>query len=170
MEFYQVGKIVNTHGIRGEVRVKSTTDFNDQRFAPGQILYIVQGKQAPVEVKVKSHRQHKGLDLLVFEGLENINLVEQYKQADLKVSKDQQAELDEGDYYYNQIIGLEVVDQEDGTVYGTIKEILSPGANDVWVVGRRGEDDILLPAIADVIKEVNLDQKQVIVEMMEGLI
>lgn len=170
MDFYQVGKIVNTHGIRGEVRVKSTTDFNDQRFTPGQTLYIVQGKQAPVEVKVKSHRQHKGLDLLVFEGLENINLVEQYKQADLKVSKDQQANLDEGDYYYDQIIGLEVVDQEDGTVYGTIKEILSPGANDVWVVSRKGEDDILLPAIADVIKEVNLDQKQVIVEMMEGLI
>ena len=84
------------------------------------------------------------------------------------VSADDQQPLDDGQYYYHQIIGLDV-ETTDGQKLGKIKEILSPGANDVWVVERPEKRDLLLPVIDDVIKKVDLDQQLVIVELMEGL-
>lgn len=169
MEFYQVGKIVNTHGIRGEVKVIATTDFPKERFKPGNKLYAFKPDATDgVELTVAKSRRHKQFFMLTFEGLDNINLVEKFKGDDLKISEDQQEELDDGSYYYHQIIGLDVVD-EDGEVLGKIKEILSPGANDVWVVSRKGKKDLLLPVIDDVVKKVDLEAKQVVVELLDGL-
>lgn len=84
---------------------------------------------------VKSHRKHKNFDILSFEGHPNINDVEKYRDGILKVAKDNLAELAEDEFYYHQIIGATVYD-ETGSELGKIKEILSPGANDVWVVQR----------------------------------
>ncbi len=137
MEFYQVGKIVNTHGIRGEVKVIATTDFPEERFKPGNKLYAFkQNASTGTELTIQKSRRHKQFIMLAFEGYDNINLVEKFKGDDLKVSADQQEELEDGSYYYHQIIGLDVVD-ENGNTLGKIKEILSPGANDVWVVKRK---------------------------------
>ena len=106
--------------------------------------------------------------MLTFVGLEDINLVEKYKQADLKITADQQEQLAEGEYYYHQIIGLTAITTE-GRELGKVKEIMTPGANDVWVIARPKQADLLLPAIADVIKEIRLADGQVLVEMMDGL-
>ncbi|MCP0886979.1 ribosome maturation factor RimM [Ligilactobacillus sp. WILCCON 0076] len=169
MEYYKVGTIVNTQGIHGELRVIATTDFSAKRFQPGTHLFIFSNKEAePKEVVVKTHRQHKQFEILCFNDLEDINLVEKYKQADLKILASQQDKLPEGEYYYRQIIGLNVVTQS-GEKIGIVKEIMTPGANDVWVVQRPNKKELLLPAIADVVKDVQLDKKQVIVEMMDGL-
>ena len=91
-----------------------------------------------------------------------------FKGSDLKVSAEQLEELEDGSYYYHQIIGLQVKDLA-GETLGKIKEIMSPGANDVWVVKRPGKKDLLLPVIDDVVKEVDLKQGQVIVELLDGL-
>lgn len=168
MEYYQVGKIVNTHGIKGEVRVQSITDFPEERFAPGAIVYAFQDGKEPLELTVKSHRKHKQFDLLSFEGMEDINLVEPLKQADLKVSEEQQAELDDGEYYYHQIIGLDVIDL-DGNAIGTIQEIMESGANDVWVIRRPGKKELLIPAIKDVVKDIQIENHKVIIDMLDGL-
>lgn len=169
MEFYQVGKIVNTHGIRGEVKVIATTDFPKQRFKIGNKLYIFkENAQTGLEVTVKSSRRHKQFIMLKFEGYDNISEVEGFKGSDLKVSAEQLEELEDGAYYYHQIIGLKVKDLA-GETLGEIKEIMSPGANDVWVVKRAGKKDLLLPVIDDVVKEVDLKQGQVIVELLDGL-
>ncbi len=165
MEFYQVGKIVNTHGIRGEVKVIATTDFPEERFKPGNKLYAF---NTGAELTIQKSRRHKQFIMLAFEGYDNINLVEKFKGDDLKVSADQQEELEDGSYYYHQIIGLDVVD-ENGNTLGKIKEILSPGANDVWVVKRKQKNDLLLPVIDDVIKDVDLAAGKVHVELLEGL-
>ncbi len=167
MEFYNVGKIVNTHGIRGEVRVIATTDFADQRFAKGATLYLA-GKGEPLELTVESARPHKGSMLVKFTGYDNINDVQTFRDHELMVSEKDQEPLEEGAYYYHQIIGLDV-ETLDGEHLGTIKEILSPGANDVWVVQRPGKADLLLPKIDQVIKQVDLDNHVVKVELMEGL-
>ncbi|HJA22231.1 ribosome maturation factor RimM [Limosilactobacillus panis] len=167
MKLYNVGKIVNTHGIRGEVRVIPTTDFIDQRFAPQQKLYL-QTTGEPLELTVEKARQHKGFVLVKFVGYDNINDVERFRDHELQVSGDDQQPLEDGQYYYHQIIGL-TVKTADGQELGTIKEILSPGANDVWVVQRPGKQDLLLPVIDDVVKQVDLDNGQVLVELMEGL-
>ncbi|KRM03108.1 ribosome maturation factor RimM [Limosilactobacillus gastricus] len=168
MTLYKVGKIVNTHGIRGEVKVITTTDFVDERFQVGNQLWIEQAGQAPIAVTIKQARPHKGTMLVKFAEFDNINEVEHFRNAQLSVTEADQAELEEGQYYYRQIIGLKV-QTIDGRSLGTIKEILAPGANDVWVVQREGQSDLLLPVIDDVIKKVDLDAKQVTVELLEGL-
>lgn len=167
MDYYNVGKIVNTHGVRGEVRVLATTDFIDERFNPGQMLYLQQTGQ-PLALEIETARQHKGMILVKFVGYDNINDVQAFRDHELMVSADDQQELEDGQYYYHQIIGL-TVQTLDGTKLGTIKEILSPGANDVWVVQRPNAKDLLLPVIDDVVKNVDLDRGIVEVELMEGL-
>ena len=94
------------------------------------MLLLFQEKKAPIELVVKSHRKHKNFDILSFEGHPNINDVEKYRDGILKVAKDNLAELAEDEFYYHQIIGATVYD-ETGSELGKIKEILSPGANDV---------------------------------------
>ena len=167
MDFYNVGKIVNTHGIRGDVRVMPTTDFVAERFAKGQDLYLQQAGE-PLKLTVESARQHKGFILVKFVGYDNINDVQAFRDHELMVSVKDQQPLEDGQYYYHQIIGLSVK-TVDGEELGTIKEILSPGANDVWVVQRDGKKDLLLPVIDDVVKDVDLDAGEVTVELMEGL-
>ena len=167
MQYYNVGKIVNTHGIRGDVRVMPTTDFVAERFAKGQDLYLQQAGE-PLKLTVESARQHKGFILVKFVGYDNINDVQSFRDHELMVTEDEQQPLEEGQYYYHQIIGLTVKTLE-GRELGVIKEILSPGANDVWVVKRTGQSDLLLPVIDDVVKNVDLDKGEVDVELMEGL-
>jgi 16S rRNA processing protein RimM len=168
--WFNVGKIVNTHGIRGEVRVISRTDFPEERYKKGNTLYIfTEQAKEPIAVTVKSHRVHKSFDLLSFEGYDNINLVEKFKGAMLKVPESQLGELDEGEYYFHEIIGCTVV-TEAGEVVGTVKEILTPGANDVWVVRRDDGKEVLIPYIEDVVKEVDVDEKMITIRPMEGLL
>jgi len=167
--WFNVGKIVNTHGIRGEVRVISKTDFPDERYKLGNKLYIFQQGKEPIEVIVKSRRKHKNFDLLSFEGFESINDVERFKGSILKVPKNQLGELEEGEYYFHEIIGCTVW-TEEGTEVGFIKEILTPGANDVWVIKRKGQKDALVPYIEDVVKAIDVKEKKVIISPMEGLL
>lgn len=166
--YYTVGKIVNTHGIRGEVRVIATTDFPAQRFAPGSTLYLFTSDEKPVPLIVERYRPQKNLHLLQFRGYHEINLVEPWKGAELKIVAAQREPLPEGEYYFDEIIGLPVV-TEEGEEVGSIKEILQPGANDVWVVERKGKKDLLLPYIDECIKRVDLKQRRVVVSLMEGL-
>lgn len=168
-KFFNVGKIVNTQGLKGEVRVISSTDFPDERFRKGSTLVIELDSKQMIEVKVSSHRLHKNFHLLIFEGYNNINDVEKFKGKPLKVAEDLLTDLEDDEFYYHQIIGCEVF-TEEGTKLGEVKEILSPGANDVWVVKRSGDKDLLLPYIEDVVKEVDVNSKKVTVHLMEGLI
>lgn len=165
-----VGKIVNTHGIRGELKIVSSTDFPEVRFAPKSKLILVhpESKQQ-VHVTVASARPNKGTYIVRFEGYGNINEVEKYKGYDVKVSKDQAVELPENEYYFYQIIDCEVVD-ETGEKLGVIKEILRPGANDVWVVEMQNRKELLLPVIDDVVLDVDVDNKVVKIHLMEGLL
>ena len=168
-EFLNVGKIVNTHGIRGEVRVISQTDFPEERYRKGQRLTLFRENKAPLELTVAGHRKHKNFDLLTFEGYPTINDVEPLRDGILKVSKDELSELTENEYYYHEIIGLTVID-EQARELGKIKEILSPGANDVWVVQRKGKKDALIPYIESVVKQIDLDKGVVHIEIPEGLL
>lgn len=168
-EFLNVGKIVNTHGIWGEVRVISQTDFPEERYRKGQRLTLFRENKAPLELTVAGHRKHKNFDLLTFEGYPTINDVEPLRDGILKVSKDELSELTENEYYYHEIIGLTVID-EQARELGKIKEILSPGANDVWVVQRKGKKDALIPYIESVVKQIDLDKGEVHIEIPEGLL
>lgn len=137
--WFNVGKIVNTHGIKGEVRVISKTDFAEERYKPGNTLYLfMDGSNEPVEVTVNTHRLHKQFHLLQFKERQSLNEVEKLKNAIIKVPEEDLGELNEGEFYFHEIIGCEVF-TEDGELIGKVKEILTPGANDVWVIGRKGK-------------------------------
>ena len=171
-KWFTVGKIVNTHGLRGELKILSQTDFADVRFAAGsKLLMLNEENGASLEVKVISSRPNKNIYILKLEGFNDINQVEKYKGWVLKVSEANLVDLDEGEYYYHEIIGCRVV-TEEGEELGTISEILSPGANDVWVVDRpKGSGkQLLLPVIDEVLISVNTTEKTVTVRLMEGVI
>lgn len=168
-KYYDVGRVVNTQGLKGEVRVISVTDFSEERYQKGASLTLFREGKELVELTVKSHRKHKNFDLLTFEGLNRIEDVEGFKEGVLKIAEEQLHELAEEEYYYHEIIGLTVLTEEKETL-GKIKEILPLGANDVWVVGRPGKKDLLIPYIADVVQKVDLDQGTVHVTLLEGML
>ncbi len=169
-KWFNVGKIVNTHGIKGEVRVISKTDFADERYKPGNKLFLFRKNDTePLELTVASHRQHKNFDLLTFEGYTNVNQVEPFKEGILKIPESFLTELDEGEYYFHEIIGCSVFTTE-GEEIGAIREILTPGANDVWVVKGKNGKEILIPYIDDVVKEVDVKNKKILIHPMEGLL
>jgi 16S rRNA processing protein RimM len=172
MEHLVVGRIVGTHGIRGEVKVLPNTDFPERRFAPETRLYLQHaGQSAPIPVVVAKGRPHKKVYLLQFVGCERIEDVQQWRDAQVLVPLAEAAldELDEDEYYFHQIIGCRVQTTEGRSV-GEIKEILPLPANDVWVVKPDGGGkDILLPVVREFIKEIDLDERLITIAWMEGL-
>ncbi len=123
-----------------------------------------------VSLTIDGVRKHKGFILLHFKDHPSINDVEYLKPSELKIDEESLSsdDLKPGEYYYHQIIGLTVVDPQ-GNQIGQVKEILSPGANDVWVVERDGQKDLLLPKIDSVITKVDLDNGQITADVPEGL-
>lgn len=168
-ELYNVGKIVNTQGLKGEVRVISRTDFPDERYKKGASLLLIQDGKAPIELIVASHRKHKNFDILSFEGMHSINDVEKFRDGILKITADQLQDLPENEFYLHEIVGMSV-QSEDGELLGKIKEVLSPGANDVWVIQRPKQKDLLIPYIEPVVKKVDLENQMVTIHLLEGLI
>lgn len=168
-EFLNVGKIVNTQGLKGEVRVISSTDFADERYREGQVLHLFLGKEKPIPLTVKTHRKHKNFDIISFEGHPSINDIEKYRDGILRISSEVLGDLAQDEFYYHEILGLKVFD-ENNVELGKIKEILSPGANDVWVVQRQGKKDALIPYIESVVKTVDISGGRVTVEIPEGLL
>lgn len=168
MNYFNVGKIVNTQGLQGEVRVLSVTDFAEERFKKGSRLALFDKKdQFVTSLEIASHRKHKNFDIVKFKGLYHINEVEKYKEFTLKIAEEDLTELADGEFYYHEIIGLDVYEGKE--LIGQVKEILQPGANDVWVVKRKGKRDLLLPYIPPVVLNVDIPNHRVDVELLEGL-
>ncbi|MDN7144396.1 ribosome maturation factor RimM [Liquorilactobacillus mali] len=167
MSFYEVGQIINTHGIHGEVKVKIITDFPDERFKKGKMLYLLLPDRELV-LKIIAVRKVKQFYLLTFENYQDINLVEKFKGFKLAVKEEQQKKLADNNFYHHEIIGLKVFDEENNEI-GEVSEVMSLGANDVWSVKRVGKKDLLLPAIHDVIKKVDIANGSIIVDVLDGL-
>ena len=164
----EIGKIVNTHGIKGEIKVKSNSDFTETRFQPGELVIIERKNKEPLEFTIASYRMHKGLHMLTFEGINNINDIEYLKGETIMQERDhEEIELGEHEYYYSDIIGCTVFDDDD-TPIGRVTEIFETGANDVWVV--KGDKEYLIPYIADVVKDIDVEGRRIQITPMEGLL
>ena len=165
----KVGKIVNTHSLKGEVKVISSTDFEEERFKKGSKLLITRGNQLIREVIVESYRNHKNFLLVKFEGIDSVEEAEKLKNLQIKIDSDEVGELEENEFYFHEIIGCQVFDENDRNL-GEIIGILTPGANDVWVIKGEEGKEILIPYIEDVVKQIDIINKKVNIEVMEGLI
>ncbi|TXK77506.1 ribosome maturation factor RimM [Paenibacillus sp. N3.4] len=162
-----VGKIVNTHGIRGELKIIPETDF-PERFDIGNTLIIVDSQNKQTPVTVQTSRLHKNMFVIQFKQFNHINEVEKFKGSLVKIESNAQQPLEEGEYYYHEIIGCKVVTEEDQEL-GLVSEVLTPGANDVWVVSLPKGKQLLLPVIDDVILNVDIASKTIRIHLMEGL-
>ena len=157
--FVAVGLIVAPWGVRGDVKVEPLTDFPD-RFRPGAPLWL-QGQR----VSVQRSRSSRGYVYLALEGVSTRQDAEALRQRLLEVPEAELKPLRQGQYYHFQLVGLEVF-TTNGRGLGRVEEILSTGANDVFIVrGPAGE--ILLPAIDDVVREVDLEGRRMVVEPLE---
>lgn len=165
-QLLQVGAITSTHGIKGEVKVFPTTE-DPARFKKLKEVILDDGRQQhPMEIA--SVKFFKNMVILKFKGIDDINEVEKYKKATLWVTRENAIPLEEDEYYVADLIGLSVV-SEEGEQLGTIKEVLQTGANDVYVIGQQGKQDLLIPAIRECIKEVDIEAGQMLIHLMPGL-
>jgi len=165
-QFFRVGVITTTHGVRGEVKVFPTTD-DPQRFKKLKQVILDDGKEQR-ELEITSVKFFKNLVILKFKGLDNINDVEKYKQADLLVTREHAVPLNEGEYFIADLIGLKATSDE-GEDLGTLTDVIQTGANDVYVFSKEGTQDLLVPKIPDCIKNVNIEAGTILVHLLPGL-
>lgn len=162
----QVGVITQTHGIRGEVKVFPTTD-DVTRFKKLKEVILDTGKER-LTLEIEGVKFFKQYVILKFKGYDSINDIEKYKQGKLLVTRDKAVKLKKDEYFIADLIGLQVV-TEDGKDFGTLKDVLLTGANDVYVVERPDASEVLLPAIKECILNVDVKLGCITVHIMEGL-
>lgn len=163
----QVGVITTTHGVRGEVKVYPTTD-DPQRFQELECVILDTGREQ-IKLHIQQVKFFKNLAILKFKEIDNINDIEKYKGKSLWIPREEAQPLGENEYYIGDLIGMEVY-LEDGTLFGTLKDVMETGANDVYVVDSREKGEVLLPAIGECIKDVNVEQGRMTVHLMKGLV
>jgi 16S rRNA processing protein RimM len=165
--YLAIGRIVRAHGVQGEVSVAVLTDF-PERFEQSEWLYIGNEYEADL-YQLKSHRWHKQNVLLSFAGITDRNQAEKLIGQFVQIPVEDAVTLPEGSYYLYQIIGLQAV-TVDGRPLGIITEVIETNANDVYVVQDDNGEDILLPAIPDVIQSIDLQRGIMTVDPIDGLI
>jgi 16S rRNA processing protein RimM len=167
MDFLEIGKIVKAQGLKGRVKVLSYLESGAEMLQSLDEVIISQGKDKRVSYALENFQIRGKCFYLDMEGIENIDQAEALLGSLVLVPAAKMGALPEGEYYWQQLIGLEVI-TEAGTLIGTLAEIFPTGSNDVFVC-RGGAREILLPAIADVVLTVDLEKKIMVVRLPEGL-
>lgn len=165
-DLLQVGVITSTHGIRGEVKVFPTTD-DPNRFRKLKQVILDTGKEQ-LEMEIASVKFFKNQVIVKFKGIDDINDVEKYRKAGLYVTRENAVPLGENEYFIADLIGLKVI-SDDEEELGVIDDVLQTGANDVYIVKKEQTPDLLIPAIKDCIKNVNIEEGTMIVHLLPGL-
>lgn len=165
-QLLEVGQIVNTYGIKGFVKVVPYTDDNT-RFEKLATIFI-EKKNNLEEYEIKEVKYSKNMVLLSFKGIDSIEEAQKLRNCYLKIDREDAVELPEDTYFIIDLIGIQVL-TEDGRNLGKIDDVFPTGSNDVYVVKNENGKQILLPAIGDVIKQVDISNKKMIVHLLEGL-
>ena len=165
-QFFEIGKIVKSCGLRGRMKAVSYLESNDKLQNLDE-LYIGQGEDKKVPFKLKGFRSRGKSFFLEIEGVENLQSANAFVGCLVLIPADKLEELPEGEYYWRDMIGLKVV-TEDGRFLGVIEAIFPTGSNDVYVCSG-GEREVLLPGIADVIRKIDINRGMMVVRLLEGL-
>ena len=165
-DYLVVGKVVNTHGVKGELKVMPITS-DISRF---DYLLFVTAKYEGVykEFRVLGCRIHKGFVLMKLKGIETMNDAEKLKGQDLLVQRKHAIELEEDEYFMCDLIGMDVY--EEDKLLGRLVDVLETGSNDVYVVQDDDNREILIPALKSVVENVDIEGKRMQVNLPEGLI
>lgn len=163
----QVGVITQTHGIKGEVKVFPTTD-DAARFKKLKEVTLDTGKER-LNMEIQSVKFFKQYVIIKFQGYDSINDVEKYKNGKLLVTREKAVKLTKDEYFIADLIGLKVV-TEEGEDFGILKDVLTTGANDVYIITRPDQSEVLLPAIKECIRNIDMEQGSMKVHIMDGLL
>lgn len=161
MNYIFVGNIVNTHGLKGELRIVSNFKYKEDVFKKGNKLYVGFDKEGLV---IKTYRKHKMYDMVIFEGLNDINEVIGYKGDKVFINKD---EIKVDGILNEDLIGLNVYDKDN--LIGNISEVLDSGVQEILVVNRN-DKKIMIPYVDEFILNINLDKKRIEINSIKGLI
>lgn len=165
-DLLQVGVITTTHGIRGEVKVFPTTD-DPARFKKLKKVLLDTGKKQ-MELEISYVKFFKNLVIVKFKEFDNINDVEGFRQAKLLVTRADAVELKENEYFIADLLDMKAVSDE-GEELGVIADVLQTGANDVYVIKKENTKDLLVPAIKDCVKNVDMEQGVMQLHLLPGL-
>ena len=166
-QLLQVGVITQTHGVRGEVKVFPTTD-DAARFKKLKHVMLDTGKET-LPLDIESVKFFKQFVILKFKGFDNINDIERYKRCPLLIERENAVPLEEGEYFIADMIGMKVITDE-GENFGILKDVMETGANDVYVIEHPSEGEVLVPAIKECILDVDIENRQMKIHVMNGLI
>lgn len=161
-EYLEAGKIVTTHGVRGEVKIMPYTD-TPELLCEFDRLFIGKDKS---ELYIDRARVAKNMVIAKIEGVDTVEAAEKYRNKVLFMHRDD-LELDEDTYFIQDLIDMEVKDADSGFVYGKITDVLQNGANDVYVI--KGGREYLVPAIPDVIISTDIDSNIMQIRPLDGL-
>lgn len=168
-DYLRVGVLVKPHGVRGEMKVFPTTDdmkrFED--LIEKDVFFDIKGKYEAH--KIVSVKYFKQFAILQFEDITDMDMALKLKNIDIYVKREDAVELEEGEYYIADLLGLSVY-LEDGSFFGKLKDVMETGANDVYVINTKEHGEVLVPVIDDCVKEVDLENEKIIIHLMEGLI
>ena len=165
-EYFEIGQIVNTTGLKGVIKVKPFTD-DITRFEDLKTIYISM-KNELKEFVIEQVRYNKNMVLLKLKGIDTIEEAEKYRNLYLKIHRKDAGELEENTYFIADILGCKVC-TEQGEDLGSLIDIFPTGSNDVYVVKNEEGKQVLLPAIKEVIKKVDIENRLIIVHLLEGL-
>jgi len=165
--YMAVGHIVGVHALRGEIKLEPYTDF-PERFVPGELFWM--GEEL-AKMELASVRSHKNVLLLRFVGIEDRSAAERLRGQWLFIEETEAVSLEEGSYWIHDLLGMQVTDTS-GNLLGRVVEVLSTGANDVYVVRPADSErqELLLPAIPEVILAVDLATRTMRVQLLDGLV
>ena len=167
VKYLELGQIVNTFGIHGEVKVKPFTEDN-KRFDKLKDIYIeLKDKLELFEIETVKH--HKDMVIIKFKGIDSIEEAEKYRNKYLKIDREDAGKLPKDTYYIADLLNLNVYTDE-GKLLGKVDDIFSAGTKDVYSVKDETGKQILLPGIPEVIKEIDLDEEKIIVHLIKGLV
>ena len=166
-QFLRVGVISSTHGIRGEVKVFPTTD-DVKRFKKLKNVILDTGREH-LNLEVEGVKFFKQFVILKFKGIDNINDIEKYKGKDLLVDRANAVKLRKDEYFVVDLIGLEVF-TEDGEKFGTMKDVLETGANDVYIIDSINHGEVLIPAIKQCVLDIDIEANKMVIHLMKGLV
>lgn len=166
-QYFEIGQIVTTNGVRGFVKVKPFTD-DIKRFSKLKTVFVTINKEL-VEFEIEEVKYLNSMVLLKFKGINSIEEAEKLRNYYLKIHRKDAVKLPKNSYFIVDLIGCEVFTVQD-ELLGKVEDVFSTGSNDVYVIRNEIGKQILIPAISSVVKDVDINNRKIVVELIEGLL
>lgn len=165
MQKVRIGKIVGTHALKGELKIRSLSDFNEERFKKGKQVFVSFDNR-DISFIIATVRMHKGNYLVSFENHQDINLVEKYIGSNVFANKEE-IELEDDEYYVEDILQCSVYTKEK--CLGKVIDIIDNGRHDILVIDYQGKR-VSIPYVEAFVKEEDIENKRIVVELIKGMI